>query len=625
MPLKQRLLAFVAILLLIAVILLTGLSYARMRAEIIDGIKLELDASARGYRDELKRWLVQRGEAIEASTDYLKYAQNAVPYLVVAKSVGRFEQTFVAYSDKRTVYQVADRKPPADYDPTAQPWYRLAVERQATVVGAPYFAAAGSTPAITVARAFEYQGKPAVVAGDIALDEISGIVRAIELRGDGYAFLATRDGRVIAHSSAQSALKPVAEVLPGFDASLLQQAGDKTSFRQFAIDGRDKYVVATAVPGADWVLCAVVDKSAILAPLTALLGVLAGAGLLVVLAATAIASVTLRRILDGLFRLRDAMIEISGGQGDLTRQLTVNSSDEIGQTAHAFNRFIGSLRGMFVEVRENAIALNSGLDSLRAVTASIASESERQSETLNSTAATIEDMTASIQHIAEHSGNAERTTALTAETSLGSARSVSELAQGIERIATQVGRLALTLDTLGERSAAMNTIIAAIHDIADQTNLLALNAAIEAARAGESGRGFAVVADEVRKLAERTAKATVEIGRLIDSNHGDVRSALVDMRETQASVANGLDASRAVSDEIAGIQGEMLKVVQATRDIAEGTREQSVATTALAKVADEVNRLTMATDRSVHRASQTVGELGALSDALDQLVLRFKL
>ena len=386
-----------------------------------------------------------------------------------------------------------------------------------------------------------------------------------------------------------------------------------------------KYVAVTAVAGADWALCAVIDKAAILAPLTSLLWSLILSGLLVAVLGAVLANFVLSNLLKDLFSLRDALTEISSGQGDLTRKLASNSKDEIGQTAAAFNRFIDSLRSMFIEVRENANSLNAGIESLNSVTRTMATDSERQAETLSSTAATIEEITVSINHIADNAKQAEQIAAKTGETSVHSTEAVNSLAKGINQISSEVGRLAGTLGSLGERSSEMNAIIGAIRDIAEQTNLLALNAAIEAARAGESGRGFAVVADEVRKLAERTAKATVEIGRLIDSTHGDIQSALSDMGETQRSVASGLSASQAVAEEMSGIQGEVARVVHSIRDIAESTREQSVATNEMANAAEEVNRMTMETDQSVQSATHTVAELSTLSHRLHELVGRFRL
>lgn len=92
----------------------------------------------------------------------------------------------------------------------------------------------------------------------------------------------------------------------------------------------------------------------------------------------------------------------------------------------------------------------------------------------------------------------------------------SHISDSLSVMNNQVQQLAQAVVTLGKESAAIDSAVNIIAEIADQTNLLALNAAIEAARAGESGRGFAVVADEVRKLAERTKNSTVEINSIVE-------------------------------------------------------------------------------------------------------------
>ncbi|MAN81361.1 MAG: chemotaxis protein [Rhodospirillaceae bacterium] len=73
------------------------------------------------------------------------------------------------------------------------------------------------------------------------------------------------------------------------------------------------------------------------------------------------------------------------------------------------------------------------------------------------------------------------------------------------------------ISSLQTEIAQVGKVAEQIDAIAKQTNLLALNATIEAARAGDAGKGFAVVAGEVKNLSAQTARATAEVGEVLEN------------------------------------------------------------------------------------------------------------
>jgi hypothetical protein len=105
----------------------------------------------------------------------------------------------------------------------------------------------------------------------------------------------------------------------------------------------------------------------------------------------------------------------------------------------------------------------------------------------------------------------------TAESSQDGLKSINNIHGDTQTLGENVTSSVDLMQKLNKNSKDIENVIALIDEVADQTNLLALNAAIEAARAGEHGKGFAVVADEIRGLAEKTQKATQEIGDVISN------------------------------------------------------------------------------------------------------------
>jgi methyl-accepting chemotaxis protein len=152
---------------------------------------------------------------------------------------------------------------------------------------------------------------------------------------------------------------------------------------------------------------------------------------------------------------------------------------------------------------------------------------------------------------------------------------VSDLQHHVLSAAEAMNTLGCVVNTLSTRSGEIGKIVEVINDIASQTNLLALNAAIEAARAGEQGRGFAVVADEVRKLAERTIRATREIGDTIKETQGDTSRTVSMIGSAMEKVETSRDISLEVEKVFSAILERSQSLVESLQGTTSATMEQS--------------------------------------------------
>jgi len=315
----------------------------------------------------------------------------------------------------------------------------------------------------------------------------------------------------------------------------------------------------------------------------------------------------------------DAMSRAAAG--DLTVDVRSSSRGSILDSA---GEMVRSIRKMVGEISHSSNALTQGAERISTASHEVAIASERQSDATSSMAAAIEEMTVSINHISDSANDTQENSLASVRLSEDGFVRIQAASHGIKEIASTVTDASGRIRKLEERANQISSIAGVIKEIAGQTNLLALNAAIEAARAGEQGRGFAVVADEVRKLAERTSSATIEIEQMITGIQTDTVQVVGVMDAALPQVDAGVQAAEGAAESLRQIKdGAQLTLIR-IREVANATKEQSVASNSIAQRVEEVATMVEETTAAMHSTAATAEDLERISSELTQLVSRFR-
>ena len=346
-------------------------------------------------------------------------------------------------------------------------------------------------------------------------------------------------------------------------------------------------------------------------------------GLLVIAISVLVARATVLSITRPLNQMQTAISQVEKNS-DFTVHVQMDSADEVGLTAQAFNRLMDKLGEIIMHTRASIEGIAVASQELNQSIVMVTQGSRQQSEATLEAVASAEELSATMSDMSSRTSESEKLSDLSRGETRQALVITHESMSDMGRTAQSIKESASNVSMLSKSSDQISGIITVIREIADQTNLLALNAAIEAARAGEQGRGFAVVADEVRKLAERTATSTGEIGKLINTIQTQIEQTVKTMQAADDQVTRSVEMAKQATEALEKIGQGGEQINGRMKEIVNSIKESDVAIHSIAGQLQKVAQMTEGNSIAAAASESTAVSLDGLAADLHQTVAKYK-
>ncbi len=439
------------------------------------------------------------------------------------------------------------------------------------------------------------------------------------------------------------------------------------------------------VLGLRWVILSEIDASESNAPVAALRRdiAIAGLGTLLVVGLIALfAGLRLARSISAPLSQVQATVQ-KVGAGDLNARTGLNSGDEIGQLAQAFDGLLDDkvaelgraqkeneqLNSSVIEIMmsvaqlaqrdlnvkvpvstdvtgavSDAINMMTGstasaLMRVNAISREVSDSSQRvksradEVQTLagesgaeaNAASQELVDTALALRKIGEQAQLAGQEAEQALRASGDALNIVRETVEGINASRDQIQDTEVRMRRLSGISRQISTAVTIIEEIAERTSVLALTASMQAVAAGDSGRGFAVVADEVKRLAENAHTASRQIAGLVNVIQSETAETLDALNATVSNVVDITRLADRAGAQMDGTRQTTQALVASVRTIAQATQAQGETSQRLIARAQQLIGASKRTLTQIAQQREDTESLSRSANELVQTVSEFKL
>ena len=281
------------------------------------------------------------------------------------------------------------------------------------------------------------------------------------------------------------------------------------------------------------------------------------------------------------------------------------------------------LRSVFLHLHEGSKALSSSTEELAVSTREVSVTGNQQAAAVREIVATMEDTNGLLNRISRKSSSVHQDSQATARKA---EEGVSNVKTALEKLEAVIGRISESISMISEfneQLGSITEIVKMIDGIATHIRIIAFNASLEAVAAGEAGSNFRIVAEEVKRLADSTMASVKNIRERVNALISTSDNVVKVAREGYVSLEQSWDIASGIGQSFTGIVEGAESSAEATADIDDSIREESVAFDQIVKALKEISAgVNNFVDSATH-TSETTHRLNDIAEQLHGLIVQY--